>query len=1047
MWRYQPSLECLEARTVPSAFLSLTGGQTLVPGANVDASSNRLTGESEMQVSINPANAMQVAGFTRNANNSNELSVYWSNNGGTNWSRTIISGGNDGLGVGNRFKPTLKFDANGHLFIAYGFDDGHRTRLVTARSDDGGASFFQFRLPQVGDDPGFNADPNLSTFLTTGLDATTGGQAVYIAYAWMNQDIRVVGSNDGGFSYTQPRQISDDDDHFSTFAGPAVGPNGELYVVWHDAETGQIKLDRDLDGLWGQYYQFGGDVVVRNLRENFIGKTTPADPRGGFDNGPSIDVSRTFPFYGRIYVTLTDTFSRDDTDIYLLTSDDHGSTWQLNGSFIGEGNVEASTGTDFLATIAVDQSSGSVNVGYYTSDGDQLTGNDDVNFRVASSVDGGGTWARANLSSATSHAAAIRNPFELGDYVGLAVFDGTIRGFWTDNRGSTRDSEAFTAAASLHSATGSNALFITGTDASDLIVVTPNITDNNYVTVSVNGQNQYTGLWATLDGISVSGYGGDDSIFVGTRDARAPAGVPVSVFGGTGNDSIHIILNQGLTASSVRVFGEDGSDSVTLWDNLDPANARYTITDSTVTVTGEPVPFGGLTYDGIESLTLRAGPGNNTISIPSTAPNTPVAVDAGDGNDTLIGPVVNSTWIVNASNHGTVGNITFNAVENLTGSDGADVFVFDNSAGAVSGRVNGGGGANILEYSRYPSGISVHLANSPTPGTATATGGVLNIQTVYGSRYNDVLIGNDQDNTFLTYGGRDVVRAGGGNDTIHVVGVQDPASTIDGGTGSNLLWPDNVGANTWTLTGAGAGTVSSTGFANGNALAFTNMQRLLGGRYADTFRVRSGASFTYLSGYGGTNWLDYSAYPSAVSVNLAGHRATGVAGANLFLIQNVFGSTTATNTLVGFSSNILIGGNAADTIIGGIGRSILIGGRGTDAVAGGTADDIVIGGFTDYDRNQAALETIMQEWSSTSDSYLVRISKIRAGFGWHTRYRLVWGSGAATTVHDDAAADTLRGDPAGSSRRGSDWFFANQGPGIRDAILDLQRGEKVDNQS
>jgi Ca2+-binding RTX toxin-like protein len=422
-------------------------------------------------------------------------------------------------------------------------------------------------------------------------------------------------------------------------------------------------------------------------------------------------------------------------------------------------------------------------------------------------------------------------------------------------------------------------------------------------------------------------------------------------------------------------------------------------------------------------------------------------VDAGDGNDTLVGPVVNSTWIINAHNQGTVGNVAFSSVENLTGSDGADVFVFDNSAGAITGRVNGGNGVNVLEYSRYPAGVSVHLANNPTPGTATGTSGVLNIQTIYGSRYNDVLIGNDQDNTFLTYGGRDVVRAAGGNDTIHVVGVQDPASTIDGGAGSNLLWPDNVGANTWTLTGAGAGTVSSTGFVNGGPLAFTNMQRLLGGRYADTFRVRAGASFSYLSGYGGPNWLDYSAYPSAVSVNLARHTATGVGGANLFLIQNVFGSTTARNTLTGDTSNILVGGNAADTITGGSGRSILIGGRGADAIAGGTADDIVIGGFTDYDRNQAALETIMQEWSSTSDSYLVRISKIRAGFGWRTRYRLVWGSGPGTTVHDDAAADTLRGDPAGSIRRGLDWFFANQAPGTRDAILDLQSGEKVNNQA
>jgi hypothetical protein len=75
----------------------------------------------------------------------------------------------------------------------------------------------------------------------------------------------------------------------------------------------------------------------------------------------------------------------------------------------------------------------------------------------------------------------------------------------------------------------------------------------------------------------------------------------------------------------------------------------------------------------------------------------------------------------------------------------------------------------------------------------------------------------------------------------------------------------------------------------------------------------------------------------------------------------------------------------------------------------------------------------------------VRISKIRAGYGYGTRYSLVWGTGSGTTVHDDAAADTLRGDPV-PTHTGADWFFANQGPGIPDAIADLQPFEKVNNQ-
>jgi hypothetical protein len=1072
--RARPQLEGLEERTVLSAVLDLTGTQTLVAGTNVDASFSSGTRESEMQVTINPRNPLQVAGFTHDARNLNQILVYSSDDGGLFWRQAILSSAGDGLGTGKRFDPTLKFDDDGHLFIAYGFDNGDSTSLVVARSDDGGQNFFQFRCPQrsgdVFDEPGLD-----KCFLTTGLDPTTGRQAVYIAYTWnsrdlfwMDQEITVVGSNDGGDDWTRPCKIDDDDG--SIFADPAVGPNGELYVVWHDVENGQLKFDRDLDGLWGNSYGFGDDVVVRDLRENLDHKKTPASPRRGFENGPSIDVSRSWFLYGRIYVAFTDTFLGDDTDVYLATSDNKGSTWHLDHSVLGGGNVEGSSGTDFMATVAVDQATGSVNVGYYTTDGDQFSGNDDVNFRLASSIDGGDSWAWTNLSSATSRASAMENSNEFGDYVGLAAYDGTVRGFWTDNRGLNSEMEAFTATAAFHSATDGNTLIITGTSSADTIEIMTNPLNPDYVTAVVNGQNEFTGLWASLDGIAVYGYGGDDAIFI----ERAGAGVPITVYGGEGNDTVHIILPafDAGRISGVQVHGDEGYDSLTLWNDLNPDGLTYTVTGTAVSVAGSS--FGGLDYDTAESLTLRAGPGDDTINVNSTGWLVPVTIDAGAGNDavnvtptsmslndvqgdltvngesatdTLVGSNLNNMWILTGSNQGTVGNVAFTSVENLTGGTGSDVFVFGTAAGVLSGVADGGGGANSLDYSHHPTGVTVQLANSPALGTATATGGVRHIQTVYGSRLSDTLIGSDQDDTFLTYGGRDIVRGNGGNDIIHVVGAQDPASTLDGGSGSNLLWPDNTGSNTWTLSGAGAGSVSSSGFANGNALVFTNMQRLLGGRYADTFRVLPDASFSYLSGYAGTNWLDYSAYPSAVTVNLAAHAGTGVAGANLFSFQNVIGSRKAANTLTGDGNalgNILVGGDAADTLTAGTARSILIGGRGADVLTGGKADDIVLGGITDFDQNQAALQAVMGEWLSTTDSYLTRIAKIRAGISsGGSTYALVWG----TTVHDDGSADTLRGDPSGSPTTGLDWFFANQDSGTLDTLLDLQPGEKVNNQA
>jgi hypothetical protein len=529
--------------------------------------------------------------------------------------------------------------------------------------------------------------------------------------------------------------------------------------------------------------------------------------------------------------------------------------------------------------------------------------------------------------------------------------------------------------------------------------------------------------------------------------------------------------------------------NLSLYDTTASAGRTYTagtsttVGDSTISATADAagVVPALVTYSGtLDAVVVYGTPFNDTADVASLPTGSSLVFDLMNGHNTAESTLPGiSTWLIYPSAAGVSsvsldGRVVFGQAWNLIGGPGNDYFQFTpqyRANGSIGGTIDGGGGINTLDYSQYAAadhvtGVSVQLANAPALGTATGVGigtgttptpAVSNIQNLVGSRYNDVLIGNDQDNVIQPWGGRDVVRGMGGNDTVRLTGLQDPASTLDGGTGTNLLWaPDGV--NVWTLTGPAAGSFVSTANTNANPLAFTNFQQLLGGLGADTFRFvpASGVTltnwFSYLNGNLGTNWLDYSAYNGAVTVNLATYTATGVAGANALFIQNVIGSATAANTLTGNNDplgNILVGGSAADTITGGNTRSILIGGQGNDVVTGGTGDDIVIGGTTAYDHNQAALQAILNEWLNTNDSYLTRIGKIRAGIGsGGNTYSLVWG----TTVFDDSGPnglghDTLRGDPPGSAVRGMDWFFANQGPGgVLDTILDLQAGEKVNNQ-
>jgi hypothetical protein len=153
--------------------------------------------------------------------------------------------------------------------------------------------------------------------------------------------------------------------------------------------------------------------------------------------------------------------------------------------------------------------------------------------------------------------------------------------------------------------------------------------------------------------------------------------------------------------------------------------------------------------------TVAGGGGDNTLDYSPTA--TPATVNlataaatgtggfsgmnrvvgSGSGDDTLVGPAGGATWTLTGANLGTVGAVSFSAVENLTGGAGNDTFRLE-ATGRVTGAVVGGGGANTVDYSARPAGVTVNLAT----GAATDTGGVTGITDLVGSGGNgDTIIG------------------------------------------------------------------------------------------------------------------------------------------------------------------------------------------------------------------------------------------------------------------------------------------------------------------
>ncbi|MGD8592394.1 MAG: calcium-binding protein, partial [Gammaproteobacteria bacterium] len=313
--------------------------------------------------------------------------------------------------------------------------------------------------------------------------------------------------------------------------------------------------------------------------------------------------------------------------------------------------------------------------------------------------------------------------------------------------------------------------------------------------------------------------------------------------------------------------------------------------------------------------------------------------------DTLVGTNTANTWnISGADNAGNInGAFNFTSMENLTGGNNADTFVFDNGL-AVSGNINGGSaGADKLDYSNYTTAVTVNLANN----TATGTGGISNIDAVDGGAAADTLVGTNTANTWNISGADNAGNINGafnftsmenltgGNNTDTFVfdnglavsgninggsagtdkldysnyttavtvdlannmatgtGGISNIDAVDGGTAADTLVGGNT-ANTWNISGA-----DNAGNING-AFNFTSMENLTGGKNADTFVFDNGLALSGMvdGGSGGTDTLNYSNYTTARNIILTASGANGFSGTE----SSVAGGFNNIDSVVGSAS-------------------------------------------------------------------------------------------------------------------------------------------------
>jgi len=222
-------------------------------------------------------------------------------------------------------------------------------------------------------------------------------------------------SIDGGKTFSMPFRISDtggdcrDSDNTVEGAIPAVGPKGEVYVVW----AGPLGLifKKSLDGG----LTFSKDKVMGPMPGGWDFSVEGLDRANGMPV-TAVDLS-SGPNKGTLYVNWIDA-RNGDPDVFMSSSRDGGETWsapvRVNDDPLKNGKVQ------FFTWMSVDPSDGSVNIVFYDR---RDTEGAQTKLTLARSVDGGHTFVNYQISQAPF----VCDPkVFFGDYSGISAYDGRV---------------------------------------------------------------------------------------------------------------------------------------------------------------------------------------------------------------------------------------------------------------------------------------------------------------------------------------------------------------------------------------------------------------------------------------------------------------------------------------------------------------------------------------------------------------------------------------------------------------------------------------------
>ncbi len=474
-----------------------------------------------------------------------------------------------------------------------------------------------------------------------------------------------------------------------------------------------------------------------------------------------------------------------------------------------------------------------------------------------------------------------------------------------------------------------------------------------------------------LDADLINGGSGNDT----ATYAGYSFGVDVDLSGATGSG----VDTQGTTDVLVdieNVIGSENSDTLTGDDGINLLNGMGG-DDTLIGAKGADTLFGGSGSD-----TIDFSLGDNEVNVDLSALISDRVqndgfgnIDIIDGVENIIGTSFADTIIGNDQNNlliGGDGSDILSAKEGsdtLFGGDGDDTL----SGGAGDDTIDGGAGDhNTLDYRQSANAITAELLNSRVSGEGLDT--ISNIQDIFGSFYDDTIIGDGGVNTLKGDSGSDTIRGGADSDIL--MG-EDGDDFLQGGLDGDTLYggDDSVDSGSdWadyshlTDTAINAsladnrvenisdnakfdttvdienirGTILDDKIKGNDDLNIINT--LEGNDGNDT--IYSSIGKDIIDGGDGQDILDYSDAQNGINLDLSLQKASdGGDGVEDIIknIEKIIGSTHDDAILGDSNNNILLGNDGDDLLKGVDGDDLLEGGLNSDTLYGGDGDDTLKG--------------------------------------------------------------------------------------------------------